>query len=129
MKPNLLFPLPSVSHQLFHVSGSYHTLEIGLVSPHAANTPANAVRGIFFMFHPSGAASFSRFSDELTAQRKLLFISAQHCPLSPKQTVMGLIKVIKALNRMSLLTKNKLANMFIVVFQLKGFSVMSRVPV
>lgn len=53
------------------------------------------------------------FSDELTAQRKLLVISAQHCPLCPRQTVC-LIKVIKVLEQIFVLTTNKLVNMLIV---------------
>ena len=68
-------------------------------------------------FHaPSIWCSIFMFSDELTAQRKLLVISVQHC----RQTVLCLIKVIETPEQISLLTKNKLVNMLIMVSQLKG---------
>lgn len=68
----------------------------------------------FSMFHPSGVA-FSCFHDELTDQRKLLVISVLHC-----QTVLCLIKVIKASEQISLLSANKWTNMLIVLAQLDG---------
>lgn len=36
------------------------------------------------------------FSDELTAQRKRLVITAQHCLSCPRRAVLFLIKVIRA---------------------------------
>lgn len=58
-----------------------------------------------FMRHPS-AGVFSCFLMSWQPKRKLLAISEWHCPLCPRHTVLCLIKVIKAIEQISLLTRN-----------------------
>lgn len=77
------------------------------------------------MLHPSGAA-FSCFRDELTAQRKLLVISALHRPLYPRQTVLCLIKVIRSLGANLFVDREQMNQRVDCTLPIKCCSVVSR---